>query len=631
MGAKLGPRIVADNLVLALDCADAKSYPGEPTVNILTDPNDFGGSDWNLKSGTFTNNSTTGPRGTLTACKVVATSTDPYCYSNSVHTIAAGSITLSFWVKGEGNTIGKTGDCRFNFTGTATGSNVTTDWGVNLTNEWQKVSVTATATGAGTIKFGIECPNGAVSGDVMYLADPQLEQKSYFTPFTEQNRADITSLLIHSNVGSGTSFEDSSPNKFTVTNTGLSGNLVTRSSSVAKFGSESLNFGSANTQYLEISDNDVFHFNTSDFTIEAWIYPLNFGNYRSIYHQGETSGNYYMNSVEVMSSGALRWLIRSQSTTILSITTNASTLTANTWQHIAATREGNYFKLWINGVLSKTSGFISTALDNLTYDVHIGNRVIGGTPTHQYYGYMDEVRVTNGTALYTAAFSPPTERFKNGAWLDISGNENNGNFINGVNTGTSHYRVGDVIYPAGTNSARYLEFDGSDQYLDLPIINYSTYSGLSVESWFNADALTAHTLMSSWGYVSNSDYCWLLFAGWWDDNKFDFLVSGNGANYSSVQSSTTLSTGTWYHIVGTWDNSGSMKIYINGSLDNSITGATTTLVNTNFKTGIGADFDTSSGATRFWNGKIGLAKIYDKSLTAAEILQNYNSTKSRFS
>ena len=259
---------------------------------------------------------------------------------------------------------------------------------------------------------------------------------------------------------------------------------------------------------------------------------------------------------------------------------------------------------------------------------------IGGKSSVYWDGFLDEIRIIKGTALWSGGgnFAVPTERFKNGAWLDASGNENNGNFINELGTGTSHYRVGDVIYPAGTNSARYLDFDGSDQYLDLPIINYSTYSGLSVESWFNADALTAHTLMSSWGYVSNSDYCWLLFAGWWDDNKFDFLVSGNGANYSRVQSSTSLSTGTWYHIVGTWDNSGSMKIYINGSLDNSITGATTTLVNTNFKTGIGADYDLSnSGARRFWNGKIGLAKIYDKSLTAAEVLQNYNSTKSRFS
>ena len=470
----------------------------------------------------------------------------------------------------------------------------------------------------------------------MYLADPQLEQKSYFTPFTKQNRADITSLLIHSNVGSGTSFEDSSPNKFTVTNTGLSGNLVTRSSSVVKFGSESLNFGSANTQYLEISDNDAFHFNTSDFTIEAWIYPLNFGNYRSIYHQGETSGNYYMNSVEVMSSGALRWLIRSQSTTVLSITTNASTLTANTWQHIAATREGNYFKLWINGVLSKTSGFISTALDNLTYDVHIGNRVIGGTPTHQYYGYMDEVRVTNGTALYTADFTPPAERLKNGAWLDISGNENNGNFINELSTGTSHYRVGDVIYPAGTNSARYLEFDGTDQYITIGHNTSFDNTTFSFSAWVYVDGNTTsdrkivHLSRASeaggravWQIRTSTTSNQLLYqtnnAGTWQTQEYNSFFSGAG----------------WYHVCVTHVQGNAAKMYKNGSFVSVNTGSCTQ----NFSFGTDPLFigtrnngtPSSPSFIDFWDGKMAQIMLYSQELSAAEVLDNYNSTKSRFS
>jgi len=327
-------------------------------------------------------------------------------------------------------------------------------------------------------------------------------------------------------------------------------------------------------------------------------------------------------------------------------TTSGETYICTCWVFISAGSDIDYMYLGIEGYLSGAgipSGYTQVYnLNNKGTWQQLALYVIADTNVRFLPVYPRHSGVTDGSfsgfyawggaqvvkANYVTPFVLSSRSATDG-WVDLSGNSNDGTLVNDVATGTSHYRSGDVILP---NSARYLDFDGSDQYLDLPIINYSTYSGLSVESWFNADALTAHTLMSSWGYVSNSDYCWLLFSGWWDDNKFDFLVSGNGANYSRVQSSTTLSTGTWYHIVGTWDNSGSMKIYINGSLDNSITGATTTLVNTNFKTGIGADYDLSnSGARRFWNGKIGLAKIYDKSLTAAEVLQNYNSTKSRFS
>jgi len=249
---------------------------------------------------------------------------------------------------------------------------------------------------------------------------------------------------------------------------------------------------------------------------------------------------------------------------------------------------------------------------------------------------MDEVRVTNGTALYTAAFSPPTERFKNGAWLDISGNENNGNFINELGTGTSHYRVGDVILP---NSARYLDFDGSDDYVDCGSIGSMT--AFTVELWINPDAVQDYQNPIDCNYSYNgttgnigprlelrtgASPNWIISGDTGNNNAYYYIVARSGAP----------STGTWYHAVLTYDGSGNtsgVKSYWDGSLVTSgLTNVNTpsaVWVNTMNNVELGHGFHL--GSSRHFNGKIGSAKIYTQELTAAEVLENYNSTKSRFS
>jgi hypothetical protein len=72
---------------------------------------------------------------------------------------------------------------------------------------------------------------------------------------------------------------------------------------------------------------------------------------------------------------------------------------------------------------------------------------------------------------------------------------------------------------------------------------------------------------------------------------------------------------------------GKFQFYINGELDTepSVSSADIATVATPFRLGR----DTRDGTTCL-NGKIGNVKLYNKALTAAEVLQNYNATKSRF-
>ena len=80
-----------------------------------------------------------------------------------------------------------------------------------------------------------------------------------------------------------------------------------------------------------------------------------------------------------------------------------------------------------------------------------------GNGQGSYEGYLDEVRVCRGTALWIAAFTPPTRRNLSAPVVDRSGSDNGGNFATKETTDATNYRVGEVIRPI--DSAAW-DFDG---------------------------------------------------------------------------------------------------------------------------------------------------------------------------
>jgi hypothetical protein len=94
---------------------------------------------------------------------------------------------------------------------------------------------------------------------------------------------------------------------------------------------------------------------------------------------------------------------------------------------------------------------------------------------------------------------------------------------------------------------------------------------------------------------------------------------------------TTLDNDVVYHLLGTYKAStGQVKIYLDGVLKTTSTISTTGNVSLNDgKITLGLDYHgLSSGYSM--NGNIFLSRVYNRVLTAAEVLQNYNATKSRF-
>lgn len=127
---------------------------------------------------------------------------------------------------------------------------------------------------------------------------------------------------------------------------------------------------------------------------------------------------------------------------------------------------------------------------------------------------------------------------------------------------------------------------------------------ITFSAWVKADTLGATNRVIT--ARNNSDaYSWALYNDSANPGKLKFTFDG-GNTYGV--SSSTLSTGNWYHVLMTVDGSNT-KLYINGSLDQEITNAGGL---PGGDISIGADPDGTDG----WDGKIDDVRIYSKTLDA---------------
>lgn len=219
---------------------------------------------------------------------------------------------------------------------------------------------------------------------------------------------DDVSLLLHFNGSDGsTTFTDNSSLAHTVTAVG-NAQLDDQS---PKFGSASLLLDGTG-DYATIPYHADLHLSTGDFTIECWVRASTSNNSRNILHLGRTSNNDTAWELAITSGGYLQFNARDDSgNSVFPTQSSGGGYTDGTWHHIAATREGNTFRIFRNGTLldTKTSSMtIRAAASSPNYILCVG-ALAGGTSA--WNGRIDDLRITAGVARYTASFTAPTAEF----------------------------------------------------------------------------------------------------------------------------------------------------------------------------------------------------------------------------
>jgi hypothetical protein len=215
-----------------------------------------------------------------------------------------------------------------------------------------------------------------------------------------------TVLLCHFDGANGqTTTVDSSPQAHTLT----LGASIALSTSIAKFGSASLNMTAAGSGAVTSADSNDWWFDSGPFTVEAFVYytaaPSNLTTIASQNGLASSNRGWFFGH----SGSTVGFAFSTDGTTSTGFVGATFSPTLNTWYHIAADRDAaGVVRIYVNGAVT-ASATRSTAAFNSTATLSIGN-VAGGV---KVTGYIDELRITKGIARYQGTFTPPTAAFPN--------------------------------------------------------------------------------------------------------------------------------------------------------------------------------------------------------------------------
>lgn len=157
--------------------------------------------------------------------------------------------------------------------------------------------------------------------------------------------------------------------------------------------------------YLTVPDNAAFDMGTGDVTIEAWIYVTNIPSATAQGIFGNLNSGYEFYMYPYGAAGTISIGVQTFEGGYQQIYTTTNNVRLNEWTHVAFTRASGTNRFFVNGALCSTTGTLTNPL-NAGGTQEIGRRSYN--PTDYFYGYMSNLRIVKGTAVYTAAFTPPT-------------------------------------------------------------------------------------------------------------------------------------------------------------------------------------------------------------------------------
>ena len=214
--------------------------------------------------------------------------------------------------------------------------------------------------------------------------------------------------------------------------------------------------------------------------------------------------------------------------------------------------------------------------------------------------------------------------------------------FNTIDTAISGAFVNGTIYDSSTISPSYA-FDGSDGYIDTNDTFLPDF--VSVFAWVKSTA----TSVVSWTYSivvrPDTPYARMPFDLVWNGGAMIAKVriqstsdAYNGA-LLKTDAISSIANGNW-HYIGLTFNGPSLKFYLNSvqakeKLTSSVTGGVDGPLypQSNINTGIDTKtikIGRNSAGSRYFDGNIGPVQIYNRALSATEVLHNYNALKGRF-
>ena len=267
----------------------------------------------------------------------------------------------------------------------------------------------------------------------------------------------------------------------------------------------------------------------------------------------------------------------------------------------------------IQGATVTANGYSTTTNSTGGYtitDVPVGSYTVTASATGYFLQSQENIEVLEDQTT-TVDFQLTEAPDLVGLWhfdegegtttVDSSGYGNNGTLVNGP------------VWHDGKVGNNALSFDGVDDYVDCSQgTNLNITDAITIEAWVYPTASS----YDQWDAIlakGGSSYRLHMH-----DNQFDLGLSIVGQPNQNLDAGSVFVQNQWTHVAGTY-NGTIMKIYINGTLANSI--AVSGAIKTNdYPLWIG---DNSQVPDRYFNGLIDEVTIYNRALSAEEIKSDY--------
>ena len=383
--------------------------------------------------------------------------------------------------------------------------------------------------------------------------------------------------------------------------------------------------------------------NVGAITLSGWFYPdstLTLGNQRVLikddgFNINITKGNTVTNSILCMAIVSPNYH-RDDIDTSGGIGFNLSQ-----WNYIACVWDGTDIKIYVNGVLSIDRANGSQATGNI---VDSGaNPTQFGTIGDEYYdGALDDWRVYNyartadqiaadyraGAYRTVIASSVPSSWWTDGLvgyWNFDGKNTTSTNGTRGTSGQNNWGTFNGGVKPTAGIVGQALSFDGTDDYVDVPDSpNWDLGSVFSITAWVKFNVIQYSHIVGTKTNDSGQDNPGWLFEYNTNNTLMFNYATGLGVWPIQVSNSWTPSTGVWYFVAVARDSANDIRMFVDGVQIGTTANDADSITSTpSLKIG-----GITSGVTQIYtNGLIDEVRIYNRALSADEIMQHYQQSR----
>jgi len=163
--------------------------------------------------------------------------------------------------------------------------------------------------------------------------------------------------------------------------------------------------------YLTAPNSSDLRLGSSDFTIEGWATISKIDSNYSLFSLFENATARRSYQLEVRTNGAVRFEWWYDGSTGNTITTGTGLIPVNQWNHYAVVRNGSTLSLYINGIsVGNSSVGTNSFYENTADPFVVGGLLQSASITQSWQGFISNLHIIKGTALYTSNFIPPTRK-----------------------------------------------------------------------------------------------------------------------------------------------------------------------------------------------------------------------------